>query len=106
MITKEQVLEALEVIEKYKIQELSSVKQIEKKTNEATDKRSIVCLGLKTRDLNCLKAANVNTVGELLNFDRFELRKIRNLGEKGIIAINKALKDKGIETEEFLLWKY
>jgi len=102
MITKEQVLEALEVIEKYKIQELSSVKQIERKTNEAIDKRSIVCLGLKTREINCLKKADVNTVGELLNVDRFDLRRFRNLGSKGIVMINEALKEDGIETEVFV----
>ena len=104
MITKKQVLEALELIEKYKTQELSRVKQIEKKTNEATDKRSIVCLGLKTREINSLKAADVNTVGELLNVDRFDLRRFRNLGSKGIAMINEALKEDGIETESFVTW--
>ena len=104
MITKKQVLEALEVIEKYKTQELINVKQIEKKINEATDKRSIVCLGLKTREINRLKAADVNTVGELLNIDRFDLRRFRNLGSKGIVMINEALKKDGIETESFVAW--
>ena len=44
----------------------------------------------------------VNTVGELLTVGRFDLTKCRNLGPKGIVMINKALKDDGIETEDFL----
>jgi len=102
IITKERVLEALEVIEKYKIQEISNIKKIENKTNKATDKRSVVCLGLETREFNCLKSAGVHTVGELLSVDRCDLRKIRNLGRKGIVMINESLKADGIKTNDFL----
>jgi len=104
MITKEQVLQALLLIDRYKIQEQISVNELINKTNRETDKRSIVCLGLKTRELNCLKSADINTVGELLNIDRFDLRRFRNLGLKGIVMINKALKDDGIVTEDFVTW--
>ena len=77
MITKEQVLQALLLIDRYKIQEQISVNELINKTNRETDKRSIVCLGLKTRELNCFK---------------------------GIVMINKALKDDGIVTEDFVTW--
>lgn len=97
MITKDEVLKAFEVIEKYKEQERQKIKELEVES----DKRSILLLGLKTREINCLKASEIETIGELLAVDRFELRKYRNLGKKGIIDINKKLKDFGIDTDEF-----
>lgn len=101
MITKEQVLEAFHIIEKYQEQERQKIKELEVEA----DNRSISILGLNTRELNCLKAYDVETIGELLTIDRLELRKFRNLGKKGINNINKKLKDLGIETPDFRTWK-
>jgi DNA-directed RNA polymerase subunit alpha len=100
MITKEEVLKAIDIIEKYQKQELRKIKELEVES----DKRSILILGLKTRELNCLKAEDIETIGELLAIDRFDLRKFRNIGKKGITDINKKLKDFGIDTPEFLTW--
>lgn len=96
MITKEEVLQAFDIIEKYQEQEKQKIKALE-------DQRSILILGLKTRELNCLKAVGIETIGQLLSIDRFYLRKIRNLGMIGIKEINKKLKDLGIETTDFLI---
>ena len=103
MITKEQVLIAVEIIEKYKIQEKTNINQIEETAIKAEDKRSIKCLGLKTRENNCLRNAGINTVGELLCESRRGLIKYRNMGAKGILMINKAIKDDGIDTEDFII---
>ena len=84
IITKEQVLEALIVIENYKNQSLLDVNKIEKES----DKRSIMCLELQTRERNCLRVAGINTIGELLATDRHDIRKFRNLGKKSVILIN------------------
>lgn len=100
MITKEQVLEAFDIIEKYQEQERQKIKELEVEA----DKRSLLILGLNTRELNCLKAAGIETIGELLSFDRFDLRKLRNMGKKGIDDVNKKLKDFGIETPNFRTW--
>lgn len=100
MITREEVLKAFDIIEKYKEQELQKIKELEVEE----DKRSILFLGLNTKELNCLKAGGIRTIGELLAIDRFELRKFRNLGKKGIDDINKKLKDFGIETPAFRAW--
>ena len=97
MITKDEVLKALEIIEKYQEQQKQIIKDLEVKE----DSRSILILGLNTREINCLKAAEVETIGELLAIDRFKLRRFRNLGKKGIVDINKKLKDFGIDTPEF-----
>ena len=100
MITKEQVLEAFDIIEKYQEQERQKIKEL----GVESDKRSIYILGLGTRENNCLRANGIKTIGELLSVDRLELRKFRNLGKKGIIDINKKLKDFGIDTPEFRTW--
>ena len=98
-ITKAQVLEALELIEKYKSQALRKlVTEIEKES----DTRSILYLDLETKQLNSLRMADINTIGELLAIGRFDLRKFRNLGRKGIESINEAIKGRGIETPPFL----
>lgn len=100
LITKEQVLKAFDIIEKYQEQERQKIKELEVES----DKRSILILGLNTRELNCLRAADIETIGELLAIDRFELIKFRNMGNKGINDINKKLKDFGIETPDFRTW--
>ena len=96
-ITKEQVIEALAIVEAYKEQSISKLKQIEKDS----DIRSVNCLNLPTRELNCLRSWGIKTIGELLSTDRDELRKCRNLGSKGICKINEALESIGVNTEFF-----
>ena len=100
MITKKEVLNALDIIEKYQEKEKKKIKEIEVES----DKRSILILGLKTRELNGLMAKNIKTIGELLSIDKFELRKFRNIGKKGIDDINRKLKDFGIEAPDFRTW--
>lgn len=100
MITKEEVLNAFDIIEKYQEQERQKIKELEVES----DKRSILILGLNTRERNGLMAANIKTIGELLSIDRFELRKFRNVGKKTIDGINRKLKDFGIETPDFRTW--
>ena len=100
MITKEEVLNAFDIIEKYQEQERQKIKELEVES----DKRSILILGLNTRELNCLRAANIKTIGELLSTDIFELRKFRNIGKGTIDGINRKLKDFGIETPDFRTW--
>jgi DNA-directed RNA polymerase subunit alpha len=100
MITKEQVLKAFDIIEKYQEQERQKINELEVEA----DKRSILILNLNTRELNGLRAEDIKTIGELLAVDRVDLRKYRNIGKKGINNINKKLKDFGIETPDFLTW--
>ena len=99
-ITKEEVLKAFDIIEKYKEQELQKIREL----GVEADKRSILILGLETRTLNCLRSYGIETIGELLAIDRFEIRKFRNIGKKVIDDINKKLKDFGIETPDFRTW--
>lgn len=98
MITKQEVLQAIEIIEKYKNQELQKIMELEVKA----DSRSVLILGLNPRELNCLTAAGITTIGELLSFGRSDLRRVRNIGKKTIVGINEKLKCCGIETTPFL----
>ena len=96
-LTKEQVLKAFDIIEKYKEQE-------KRKTIESgiiIDSRSILLLGLDVRGINALKNNNILTIGELLSLHRRELKKFRNLGKKTITNINEKIKEFGIETTPF-----
>lgn len=97
MITKKEVLSAINLIESYKIQELIQIKSLAVES----DKRNISILGLGTREEKCLYSYEINTIGELLNLNRRELIRFRNLGKKGVESINKSLKGIGILTTDF-----
>ena len=60
-------------------------------------KLSVEEIGLPTRVANALAKANFDTVEKLVSAPISDLVKVRNLGEKSIDVINKALKDKGVE---------
>ena len=47
---------------------------------------------LSVRALNCLKAAEVDTVGELVRFNRSDLLKFRNFGKKSLTELDDLLK--------------
>ncbi len=46
---------------------------------------------LSVRALNCLKAAEVDTVGELVRFNRSDLLKFRNFGKKSLTELDELL---------------
>jgi DNA-directed RNA polymerase alpha subunit len=50
-------------------------------------------LDLSSRTLNCLKRADVNKVGEVLEMNRQELLAIRNFGEKSYNELHGRLRD-------------
>lgn len=53
-------------------------------------------LELSVRSHNCLTAANINTIGDLVRRDEPEMLKFRNFGRKSLTELNKILEDKGI----------
>lgn len=54
-------------------------------------KTSLEDLDLSVRAYNCLKAAKINTLGELVKFDMHELLKFRNFGKKSLVEIEELL---------------
>ncbi len=59
-------------------------------------KTSLEDLDLSVRAYNCLKAAKINTLGELVKFDTHELLKFRNFGKKSLVEIEELLTLKGL----------
>ena len=53
-------------------------------------------LELSPRTLNCLKRAQINRVGEVLEMSDEELLKIRNFGEKSLFELQEKLAEHGI----------
>lgn len=59
-------------------------------------KTSLEDLDLSVRAYNCLKAAKINTLGELVKYDTHELLKFRNFGKKSLVEIEELLQIKGL----------
>lgn len=59
--------------------------------------QKIDILELSVRASNCLKRANIYTIGDLLDKTEDELSKIRNLGKKSVDEIIEKLHDHGLE---------
>jgi DNA-directed RNA polymerase subunit alpha len=59
-------------------------------------KTSLEDLDLSVRAYNCLKAAKINTLAELVKYDTHELLKFRNFGKKSLVEIEELLQEKGL----------
>jgi len=59
-------------------------------------KTSLEDLDLSVRAYNCLKAAKINTLAELVRYDTHELLKFRNFGKKSLVEIEELLQDKSL----------
>lgn len=59
-------------------------------------KTSIEDLNLSVRAYNCLKSANINTIGELVSRDEQELLKFRNFGKKSLAELVEVIEDKNL----------
>jgi DNA-directed RNA polymerase subunit alpha len=60
-------------------------------------KTKLVDLDLSVRALNCLKAAEVETLGELVAFNKQDLLKFRNFGKKSLTELDELVRSKGLE---------
>lgn len=76
----------------------------EKKENDEFDeevlhmrqllKTKLVDMDLSVRALNCLKAADIDSLGELVVYNRNDLLKFRNFGKKSLAEIEELLEDR------------
>lgn len=55
-------------------------------------KTKLVDLDLSVRALNCLKAADVDTLGDLVSYNKNDLLKFRNFGKKSLTELEDLLK--------------
>jgi len=59
-------------------------------------KMSVDELELSVRSHNCLMAANIKTIGDLVGRDEQEMLKFRNFGRKSLTELTKILEEKGL----------
>lgn len=59
-------------------------------------KTKLVDLDLSVRALNCLKAADVESLGELVQYNRTDLLKFRNFGKKSLTELDDLLLGMGL----------
>jgi len=60
-------------------------------------KTKLVDMDLSVRALNCLKAADVDSLGDLVQFNKNDLLKFRNFGKKSLTELEELVKSKGLE---------
>lgn len=83
-----------------------SIDQEEKSVTEELDETSLhmrqllksklVDLDLSVRALNCLKAAEVETLGDLVSYNKNDLLKFRNFGKKSLAELEELVKSKNL----------
>ncbi|MFO7890811.1 MAG: DNA-directed RNA polymerase subunit alpha [bacterium] len=59
-------------------------------------KMSVENLELSVRSNNCLKAANIKTIGDLVEKEESQMLKFRNFGRKSLHELKKILNEKGL----------
>ncbi len=59
-------------------------------------KTKLVDMDLSVRALNCLKAAEVDTLGDLVSFNKNDLMKFRNFGKKSLTELEELVLNKGL----------
>jgi len=60
-------------------------------------KTKLVDMDLSVRALNCLKSADVETLGELVQFNKNDLLKFRNFGKKSLTELEALLENNNLE---------
>ena len=59
-------------------------------------KTKLIDMDLSVRALNCLKAAEVDTLGDLVSFNKNDLMKFRNFGKKSLTELEELVLLKGL----------
>ena len=59
-------------------------------------KTELTEFGLSVRALNCLKTAEVFTLGELVSFKKSDMLKFRNFGKKSLSELEDLIEEKGL----------
>ena len=71
--------------------------------------KKLVDMNLSVRALNCLKSANVETLGELVVYNKTDLLKFRNFGKKSLTELDEMLANLnlsfGMDTSKYKLDK-
>ena len=60
-------------------------------------KTKLIDMDLSVRALNCLKAAEVDTLGDLVSFNKNDLMKFRNFGKKSLTELDELVHNKSLQ---------
>ena len=60
-------------------------------------KTKLVDMDLSVRALNCLKAADIETLGDLVSYNKSDLLKFRNFGKKSLTELEDLVQVKGLQ---------
>lgn len=80
----------------------SKPKQVAEELDESTLhmrqllKTKLVDMDLSVRALNCLKAADVETLGDLVSYTKADLLKFRNFGKKSLTELEELVRSKSL----------
>lgn len=80
-------------------EEEEEIDEEEEKYNELLD-TAVEDMDFSVRTYNCLKRANINSVGDLVSRSADDLLKVRNLGEKSLEEIESKVEEIGLELAE------
>ena len=83
------------------------LREFSKKHDVRTDVRTIELyatplneIGFTQRTLNCLKAAEIETIGDLVEWRKIDLLKFRNFGKKSLQELNDFLESKNLKFKD------
>ena len=101
ILPKDALKEAAKILIHHFFDEKIALETTETEGNEEFDeevlrmrqllKTKLVDLDLSVRALNCLKSAEVETLGELVRFNKTDLLKFRNFGKKSLTELDELL---------------
>ena len=66
----------------------------EESLHETILKTRLVDMDLSVRALNCLKKTEVDTLGDLVSYNRNDLMKFRNFGKKSLTELDALVREK------------
>ena len=103
MITEQEFLNAIEIINNYKKQVTEQFEKMKTTLDEKEfthlildDSTSIWDSGLSVKSINILKAVEIEKLGDLREYKKTDLFRFRGLGKKGFNEIEKCLLQAGI----------
>ena len=79
------------------VAEESFMYEQEEKVSNKKYETKIEELDLSVRSYNCLKRANINTVGDLIQKNEEEMMRVRNLGRKSLKEVIQKLRERGLD---------
>jgi DNA-directed RNA polymerase subunit alpha len=83
--------------------DMDKLEVMKEKEEDGMDKvleMAIEELEFSVRSYNCLKRANINTIGELTEKTEDEMMKVRNLGKKSLEEVKSKLAERGLSLKE------